>query len=212
MATSIRQRSWTCGSQAAFPITVSPGVSAAAMRAFSVAMTDGSSMKTRAALSPEGASITMSRSCLTVAPRAVKASRWGSRRRRPMTSPPGSGITARPNRARRGPARRKEARMRDAWARSSTASGDAPAAHSASSLAPRHSTSTPRPARSSTSDSTSLIRGTLAMSTSSLVRRAAAIIGRAPFLLPAGTTVPLSGTPPSITNFSMVICACGGSS
>ena len=28
-------------------------------------------------------------------------------------------------------------------------------------------------------------------------------MGRAAFLLPAGTTVPDSGTPPSMTNFSM---------
>ena len=40
-----RQRSWTCGSQAALPITVSPGVSTAAMTAFSVAITLASSRK-----------------------------------------------------------------------------------------------------------------------------------------------------------------------
>jgi hypothetical protein len=40
-----RQRSWTCGSQAALPITVSPGVSAAAIKAFSVAITLASSRK-----------------------------------------------------------------------------------------------------------------------------------------------------------------------
>ena len=34
--TSMRARSWTCGSQAALPITVVPGVSAAASSAFSV--------------------------------------------------------------------------------------------------------------------------------------------------------------------------------
>ena len=87
---SIRARSWTWGSQAALPITVVPGVSAAAMSAFSVAITEGSSMKTSAARRPPlGASMTMSRSVRNVAPRQPKASRWGSRRRRPMTSPPG---------------------------------------------------------------------------------------------------------------------------
>ena len=49
---SIRARSWTCGSHATLPITVVPGVSAAAISAFSVAMTDGSSMKTSPARRP----------------------------------------------------------------------------------------------------------------------------------------------------------------
>ena len=40
-----RQRSWMCGSQAALPITVSPGVSTAAMTVFSVAITLASSRK-----------------------------------------------------------------------------------------------------------------------------------------------------------------------
>ncbi len=44
IALSIRHRSWTWGSHAALPITVTPGVSAAASSAFSVAMTDVSSM------------------------------------------------------------------------------------------------------------------------------------------------------------------------
>ncbi len=44
--TSMRARSWTWGSQAALPMTVVPGVSAAAISAFSVAITDGSSMNT----------------------------------------------------------------------------------------------------------------------------------------------------------------------
>ena len=45
MRTSMRARSCTCGSQAALRMTVVPGVSAAAMSAFSVPITDGSSMK-----------------------------------------------------------------------------------------------------------------------------------------------------------------------
>ena len=57
--------------------------------------------------------------------------------------------------------------------------------------------------RSASIASTSRMRGTLRTTTSSLVRTEAARIGRAPFLLPAGTTVPDSGTPPSMTNFSM---------
>ena len=52
---SIRARSWTCGSQATLPMTVVPGVSAAASSAFSVAMTEGSSMNTSPARRPPGA-------------------------------------------------------------------------------------------------------------------------------------------------------------
>ena len=48
-----RQRSWTCGSQAAFPITVSPSASTAAMTTFSVAITLASSRKTDLPRSPE---------------------------------------------------------------------------------------------------------------------------------------------------------------
>ena len=51
----IRARSCTCGSDAALWMTVVPGVRAAAMRAFSVPMTDGSSMKKSHACSPSEA-------------------------------------------------------------------------------------------------------------------------------------------------------------
>src|SRR5271154_453265 len=47
------------------------------------------------------------------------------------------------------------------------------------------------------------MRGTLRTITSSSVRTLAARIGSAPFLFPAGTIVPDSGAPPSMTNFSM---------
>ena len=47
-----RQRSCTCGSQAAFPIVVSPGVRTAAITAFSVAITLASSRKISAPRSP----------------------------------------------------------------------------------------------------------------------------------------------------------------
>ena len=51
--------------------------------------------------------------------------------------------------------------------------------------------------------STSRMRGTLRTTTSSSVRMLAARMGSAPFLFPAGMSVPESGTPPSITNFCM---------
>ena len=77
------------------------------------------------------------------------------------------------------------------------------AAHSATSCSPSHSTRTPSASSSASIASTSPIRGTLRTTTSSSVRTEAARIGRAPFLLPAGTIVPDSATPPSMTNFSM---------
>jgi len=200
--TSMRARSWTCGSQAALPITVVPGVSAAAMSAFSVAITDGSSMKTSVGRRPRGALSTISPLQSTIAPMARKASRCGSRRRRPITSPPGGGITARWKRASSGPASRKEARISSASSRSISTRSTA-AAHSVTSFGPRQATSTPTARRIASIASTSRIRGTLRTVTSSAVSTVEARIGSAPFLLPAGTIVPDSGTPPSMTNFSM---------
>ena len=200
--TSIRARSCTCGSEAALPITVVPGVSAAAISTFSVAITEGSSMNTSVGRSPRAAFSAISPPHSTLAPIARNASRCGSRRRRPITSPPGGDITARPKRASSGPASRNEARIESASSRSISISC-ALAAHSASSLAPRQSTETPSARRMSSIASTSLIRGTLPTTTSSSVSSALARIGNAPFLFPAGRIVPDSGTPPSITNFSI---------
>ena len=201
---SMRARSCTCGSEAALRITVVPGVSAAAISAFSVPMTDGSSMKKSVARSPPlGARMRMVRSCSTSAPSARNASRCGSSRRRPMTSPPGGGITAEPKRASSGPATRKEARMRSARS-GSTSVPSTSAACSATVLSASHSTDTPRSASSASIASVSRMRGTLAISTRSSVRRLAASSGRAAFLFPAATMVPDRGTPPSMTSFSMV--------
>ncbi len=59
-------------------MTVGPEVSAAAMSAFSVPITDGSSIRKSQFFRPAaGASSSMSRLCLTVAPRARNASRCG---------------------------------------------------------------------------------------------------------------------------------------
>ena len=203
--TSMRARSCTCGSEAALPITVVPGVSAAASSTFSVAITDGSSMNTSVERRPCGASSTMPPLQSTLAPIARKASRCGSRRRRPITSPPGGAMAAWPKRASSGPASRNEARISSASS-CSTSISRAAAAHSATSLAPRQLTATPSARRMSSIASTSRMRGTLRTTTSSSVRRDDARIGSAPFLLPAGTIVPESGTPPSMTNFSM---SCG---
>ena len=106
-----------------------------------------------------------------------------------MTSPPGGGIVARPNRASSGPASRKEARIRSpssrstlVWLTSTALIWTLPAAVQV--------TVAPSEASSASIASTSLIRGTLRSVTSSSVSRQAARIGSAPFLFPAGTTVP----------------------
>ena len=171
---------------------VEPGVSAAAIRAFSVPITDGSSMKKSHALSRLGADSWNHRSKLVRAPRARNASRCGSRRRRPITSPPGGGISARPKRASRGPATRNEARIRSATSGSTFVSRTS-AAQRATTFSSRQSTLTPSPLRSSSIASTSRMRGMLRRTTSSSVRRHAASAGSAAFLLPAGTIVPASG-------------------
>src|SRR3954466_3871370 len=201
---SMRARSCTCGSLAALRITVVPGVSAAAISAFSVPITDGSSMKKSVERSPPlGARSLMWRSCSPAAPSARKASRCGSSRRRPMTSPPGGGIRAEPKRASSGPATRKEARMRSASAGSTSVVGMS-AAVSATLLSSSRSTATPRSASSVSMASVSRMRGTLAISTRSSVRRLAASSGSAAFLFPAAWMVAESGPPPSMTSFSMV--------
>ena len=50
---------------------------------------------------------------------------------------------------------------------------------------------------------TSMMSGTLSSTTSWSVRIQAAIMGRMAFLLPEARTVPLNGTPPSISNVDM---------
>ena len=199
---SSRARSWTCGSEAALWITVEPGVSAAAISAFSVAITEASSMKKSQACSPSGARSSKERSACTSAPRARKASRCGSSRRRPITSPPGGGMSALPKRASSGPASRNEARMRSDRP-GSTSVWEISSQLIAITFSSRHSARAPRCTSSSTIASTSRMRGTLRSTTSSAVSSVAASAGSAAFLLPAGTSVPDRGAPPSMMNFSM---------
>ena len=106
-----RQRSWTCGSQAALPITVSPSASTAAMRTFSVAITLASSRKIDFPRS-RGARISKRPLISISTPSSARPWMCGSSRRRPITSPPGGGTVAAPRRASSGPASRKDARMR----------------------------------------------------------------------------------------------------
>src|SRR4051794_11391842 len=127
----------------------------------------------------------------------------GSSRRRPITSPPGGGSVARPKRASSGPASRNEARISSDSERSTSASAVTSAAPSGTSWSVRHSTLTPSRSSSAIIVRTSSMSGMLLTTTSSSVSRQAARIGSAAFLLPAGVTLPESGTPPSMTNFSM---------
>src|SRR5829696_3785616 len=126
----------------------------------------------------------------------------GSSRRRPITSPPGGGMSARPKRASSGPASRNEARMRSAQPRSTSVCVTV-SARISTVMSSRQSTSTSSRLRSSIIAPTSRIRGTFRSSTGSLVSSEAASAGSAAFLLPAGTMVPERGAPPSMMNFSM---------
>ena len=79
----------TCGSLAALRITVRPFASAAPNRAFSVAVTDGSSSRMSAPTRPSVCIPYPPGARSSSAPSARSAWKWGSLRRRPMTSPPG---------------------------------------------------------------------------------------------------------------------------
>ncbi len=102
-------RSCTCGSLAAFVITVTPSARTEAISTFSVAVTDASSKKTShpTSLFAEKVNTPSKRTC---APSAASARKCVSSLLRPITSPPGGGSTAFLPRARSGPAKRMEAR------------------------------------------------------------------------------------------------------
>ena len=93
------------------------------------------------------------------------------------------------------------------------ADADASSRGCASVLRAVHSASTPTDAMSSTSVSTSRMRGTFSSVTGCSERSAAATIGSAAFLLPEGRMVPESVCPPSTTNCSAVMSSrrCVGS-
>ena len=84
---------------------------------------------------------------------------WVSRRRRPITSPPGGGTTARPKRASSGPASRNEARI-SRQRRGSSAVLVIEVASTITSFGPVQAVCAPRSASSSTIVSTSRMRGT----------------------------------------------------
>ena len=125
-----------------------------------------------------------------VAPSCANAWMCGSRRRRPITSPPGGGTVARPSRASSGPASRKEARMRLGELLVDLVRRELGGVHPQfvrrpSSRRPRRG---PRAARASSRRRG--CAGRSRASTGSSVSRHAARIGSAPFLLPAARTRP----------------------
>src|SRR5688572_23112947 len=170
------------------------------MTAFSVAVTLASS---RNSVVPRRRSARISYVCPVSisAPSAASAWMCVSIRRRPMTSPPGGGTVAVPNRASSGPASRMDARI---WLQSSSSSSVVvrPDASTRTSLGPVQSASAPVPRMSASIVSTSRIRGTFPSSTGSPASSVAARIGSAAFLFPAACTLPESECPPSMTRYT----------
>src|SRR2546426_2063943 len=192
-----RARSWTCGSDAALRRPVVPLARTAAMSAFSVPVTLGSSRKMSAPLSFP--SSLYASPTLTSAPSRSSARKCVSTRRRPMTSPPGGGSVTRPKRASIGPASRIEARI-SLHRAASSGFGSVRLASTSTVFVPCHCTVAPTCCSKASRVSTSRMRGTLSMRHGPSARRVAARIGRAAFLLPAGRIVPERGRPPVTRN------------
>src|SRR5947208_34172 len=168
------------------------------MRAFSVAVTLGSSRKMSAPRSVFASSWYVAPTVISV-PNRSSARKWVSTRRRPITSPPGGGRFTRPNRASIGPASRMDARIR-AESLGSSSRGSAAAVFTSTELGAVHATAAPKWASSSSMVSTSRMWGTLSMRQGPSASRVAARMGSAAFLFPAGRIVPLSGRPPETRN------------
>src|SRR5207302_113031 len=131
------------------------------MRAFSVAVTLGSSRKMSAPRSVFASSWYVAPTVISV-PNRSSARKWVSTRRRPITSPPGGGRFTRPNRASIGPASRMDARIR-AESLGSSSRGSAAAVFTSTELGAVHATAAPKWASSSSMVSTSRMWGTLSM-------------------------------------------------
>src|SRR6266852_6023311 len=190
---SRRQMSWTCGSRAALKISVRPSASTAASRMFSVPVTVGRSNTMRSPCSRSTwATISVAVSSMW-APIWRKPRRCCSTRRAPMSSPPGRGKRAWPNRPSIAPRRTIVARMR----RPSSSGTSVPLS------CPMRRTTEPSPSdrppsaeRISAITAMSVTWGTLLRRTGSDVRSAAAISGRAAFLEPLTHRSPASCEPP----------------
>src|SRR5437660_818725 len=178
------------------------------MRAFSVAVTLGSSRKMSAPRSVFASSWYVAPTVISV-PNRSSARKWVSTRRRPITSPPGGGRFTRPNRASIGPASRMDARIR-AESLGSSSRGSAAAVFTSTEFGAVHATAAPRWASSSSMVSTSRMWGTLSMRQGPSASSVAARMGSAAFLFPAGRIVPLSGRPPETRNDGGIVTASYG--
>ena len=193
-----RQRSCTCGSQAALPIVVSPGVRTAAITVFSVAITLASSRKISRAAQPvrlhlvAALDLDLARRAARARGCAGRAGAGRSRRRPAAARSPGRGARAAGRRGGTTPGSAPRAPRRPRTTR-------APAASTRTSFGPVHSALAPVPQTSSSIVSTSRMRGTFESVTGSSASRHAARIGSAPFLFPEARMRPLSGFPPSMT-------------
>ena len=180
-----RQRSWMCGSHAAWPTIVSPSASTAAMTAFSVAHHRRLVEEEALADEPVGADVVgavqldldaelLERVDVRVEPPA--ADHVAARRRHRH---PAEARQQRAGEQERGADLAAELRVERGLGHAATRRR---APRSARSTRP----SAPRSASSSTIVSTSWMRGTLASVTGSEASSVAARIGSAPFLLPGG--------------------------
>ena len=198
-----RQRSWTCGSQAALPITVSPGVSTAAMTAFSVAITLASSRKM---CSPRRPPRRASRTS-----RATSTSRAHPREGVDVRVEPAAPDHVAAGRRDAHPAEAREQRAGEQERRAHPAAelrvelglGDLGGVDA--DLVRRPSRPRRRRCRRAARASCRR-RGSAGRSRASRARSASSVaarIGSAPFLFPAALTVPDSRWPPSITKASI---------
>ena len=140
----------------------------------------------------------------TSAPSRRSACRWVSMRRRPMRSPPGRGSTALPVRCSRPGASRNEPRMSAPSSELGVRSESSSVSRSMVCRSSESVARTPTSPSISSWVSTSRMPGTFSMRWRPEPSSEAASTGRASFLLPAGSSLPSMGRPPSTTNRSPV--------
>ena len=127
---------------------------------------------------------------------------WVSRRRRPITSPPGGGTTARPKRASSGPASRNEARISRQRSGSSSVF-ETPELSTRTSFGPVQARVGAEVDEQLDHHLDVADARQVRQPTSSEASTVAARIGSAPFLFPDARIVPESGRPPWMTNDCM---------
>src|SRR5580692_6749030 len=145
-----------------------------------------------------------------VAPIASRPLRCKSIGRSPMAQPPGWATRASPQRATRGPSTSEEARMVLTISYLAVGSESTRQLILVRCCARPYPSSTSAPIEVSSFRSVSMSRtwGIFSSTTSSSVRIAAAMQGRAEFLAPLTRIVPSSGLPPRMTNLSMRARGC----